>query len=192
MDYHPPVFTILPGGAKVYVRAGRPLGMLVFLCFWLTFWTLGGLAAGGDFLSSLTSPTRPPNWFAGGWLLLWVPFEGLAALALLRMLAGHETLTLAGGTLRLAWRNGPFRGERTYDTSRIEHLRAEDGSLPHPTQPRQRRDGGVFFDYRGRAVSFGSDLPLAECERVVAFLRAQGVAAPPTAWPAYIPDNLQP
>src|SRR5262245_39794330 len=47
-----------PQGSPVPLQAGVALGIGAFLLFWLTFWTIGGIAAGSEWLRLLWGEDR--------------------------------------------------------------------------------------------------------------------------------------
>ena len=90
----------------VTFRARRSWGELLFLAFWLTFWTLGGIAA----FFGLARADWGGRVFLLFWLCGWAFGEVFAATQIAWQLAGRDVLTLTTNELearkqvgRLGW-----------------------------------------------------------------------------------------
>lgn len=89
---------------------------LPFLMFWLTAWSLGGLAAVGALING------PDRAFIAVWLVFWVFGWLFAASSIAWQLAGKYQITIEGGELKYAW-SMPFLSKlETYDLLQIQNL----------------------------------------------------------------------
>jgi hypothetical protein len=173
VDYEPvkpPRFEIEQdmGGERIRVRARRNVFVLLFLPFWLVMWTIGGIAAVGQFLQ-----TREP--FIGLWLCAWAAGWLLAATTIAWMLWGSEVIGVIGGDLEIGHSLLGWTRSRLYRGSDISHLSAAESpffsryqfSVPFLMRT---RSGAIKFSYGGRTVYAAQGLDEAEGRMIVARL----------------------
>lgn len=178
MAYYFPEFSKVAGVAEIRIKAARPNMQAIFLCFWFTVWTLGGLFTLSTWLSGQSSQDK--SGFLGSWLLGWAVAEVLVGGQLLWFFRGQEIITVVGGELRIRQQAGPLHREKSYDTAQIRYLRAQDDEWEDGFGKRQRlplSGGAVHFDYGAQTVKFGIGLPEYEGSLVVSFLQDCGVSA---------------
>ena len=134
--------TLRPKGIARFFEA-------VFLAVWLVFWTIGegvALVVLGSMLTALAGfmkeseftrlgrivIERGPGFDVGVvfiyvFLIVWVTFWTFAGLAagyrFLRSIAGRDRVRLAGDTLELTWRAGPFARRRRFDRAELRRIR---------------------------------------------------------------------
>lgn len=161
-----------PEGERIRVPAQRQWFVLIFLCVWLTGWTLGGVAA----VTALLTDFQP---FVLLWLGMWLIGWVLAVSAILWMLAGSETLRVVHGDLEIAQQALFLKRRWLYQGSQIRALSA-------PAQPgwpfryraqiafaRSQGAGAVRFTYGARDVLAAAPLDQAEGQLIVDWLAAR-------------------
>ena len=92
---------------------------MIFLPIWLTFWTIGGIAA---FTAFITGANREP--FLMFWLAGWLVGETMAAVILLWTAFGEELITVQNGLFtyqRHVFGIGP---KRQYQVQELFNVRA--------------------------------------------------------------------
>jgi hypothetical protein len=150
----------------VTFRPRRPWGELLFLGFWLTFWTFGGIAA----LLSLAGADWGGRVFLLFWLCGWAVGEAFAASWIAWKLAGREFLSLTPNQLEVRKQVGRFASTRRLHALSIEDVQAERVPTDEDEQPRT--------DYRLRIVSrdetlhVGEGMSEHEAEDVVSVVRS--------------------
>lgn len=160
-----------PGGERIRVPARRNLFALTFLPFWLLLWTIGGIAAIGEF--ARTGDSFLAVWLCG-WAVGWIAAAGIVSW----MIWGAELLRVSGGDLEI--------GESLFGWARMRRYRGDDvrglaahGSpffaqfqfaLPFVMRP---RSGSVKFHYGARTIYAAQGLDEAEGEMIVAHLLRQ-------------------
>ncbi len=140
---------------------------LVFLCFWLTGWTLGGVAA-------VTTLLTAPEPFIGVWLIFWVVGWFFAASTILWQFTGSEVIRADSGQLIHGWRMLGFSRERAYPLSQVRHMRV-NGSMPFAFNFSRgwgdpfmtRRMGCISFDYGASTIRMGQSIDDAEGRMIV-------------------------
>src|SRR3954468_14353418 len=92
----PPRFEVEQGlgGERIRIPARRNLFALLFLPFWLFFWTIGGFVA-------LTQFLRTGEAFIGLWLCGWAAGEVSVTLIVVWMICGAELIGVTGGDLEI-------------------------------------------------------------------------------------------
>jgi hypothetical protein len=134
--------TLRPRGIARFFEA-------VFLAVWLVFWTIGegvALVVLGSMLTALAGfmkesgftrlgrnvIERAPGFDTGVvfiyvFLIVWVTFWTFAGLAagyrFLRSIAGRDRVSVAGDTLELTRRAGPFARRRRFDRAELRRIR---------------------------------------------------------------------
>ncbi|WP_395393304.1 hypothetical protein WBP07_18735 [Novosphingobium sp. BL-8A] len=140
---------------------------LVFLCFWLTMWTLGGMAA-------VTALFTAPEPFIAIWLIFWAIGWLFAASTILWQFTGSEVIRVDSGQFVHGWRLLGFSRERAYPLSQVRHLRINDATPfafnfnrgwggPFMT----RRTGCISFDYGASTIRMGQSIDEAEGRMIV-------------------------
>ena len=128
----------------VTFRAPRSRGEVLFLGFWLTFWTFGGISA----LYALADAGWGGRVFLLFWLCGWAFGETFAALVIAWQLAGRELLTVTPHQLEVRRQLGRFSAPTgRVHVLAIDDVRAERVSTDEDEKPRT--------DFRLRIVSHG-------------------------------------
>jgi hypothetical protein len=134
----------------VTFRARRSWGELLFLGFWLTFWTFGGIAA----LFGLARADWGGRVFLLVWLCGWAFGEVLAATQIAWQLAGREVLTLTPNQLEVRKQVVRFARRQRLHVLSIDEVGAERVSTGEEEKART--------DYRLRIVSRDATLLVGE------------------------------
>ena len=149
------------------LRPRRMWGELVFLTIWLTFWTVGGIAATVAFMSAPWGGRA----FLAVWLCGWVFGECAAVVAIAWQLLGHEVLTVTQEQLEVRQAVGRFSRTKRYEAALVRDV----GAAPVPTDAdeKPRKDFCVQFLYRDETVSVGERLDKHEAEHVASLVVAR-------------------
>jgi hypothetical protein len=155
---------------------------LIFLCVWLTFWTIGGIVAAGVLLTSLmgqamnTGDMGDP--FLAVWLVFWAIAWVFAAANVALQLGGSEILRIEGRDLDISIGVGRWRWRKVYRGDQIRNLRSSD---PNPmgwpfgaraiTFPGLNRAGAIKFDYGARTIRAAGSVDEPEGQMIVEWLR---------------------
>jgi hypothetical protein len=184
----------------VTFRPRRSWGELLFLSFWLAFWTFGGLAA----LYGLAGAGPGGRVFLLLWLSGWAFGEVFVAVQIAWQLAGREFLTVTANQLEVRKQVGRF------DRTRRLHVLAVDDVVPERVPSDE--DEQPRSDYRLRIVSrdgslhTGEEMSEQEAEYVASVVRlhinprprwggdtdAYGFAPPAEAHPAAASNPARP
>lgn len=140
---------------------------LVFLCFWLTGWTFGGLGA----MANLHTSDGP---FLAIWLVFWAVGWIFAATSILWQFTGSEVIRVDAGQLIHGWRMLGFSRERAYPLTHIRHMRIHN-SMPFSFAFNRgwggpfmtRRMGCIAFDYGASTIRMGQSIDEAEGRMIV-------------------------
>jgi hypothetical protein len=161
------------GTEWVVVKAARSWLVLPFLCFWLTMWTAGGVAAIYAFARG------EQRGFLAIWLVMWAVGWLFAAATVAWQLGGKTRVGVKGGALAHAW-SMPLLGKaKHYDASQVRHLRTASsqmsalfqgfGKSPYP--PFLPFTGGsIAFDYGAKTVRLLPEVDEAEGRMIVVWL----------------------
>jgi hypothetical protein len=161
-----------PEGPEIRVRSPRHWGPLVFLPFWLFFWTIGGGFAIVQFVRG--SGERA---FLGLWLIGWFVGELFAGFAWSWMAFGHEVISAQQGFLKVTRKIGKWGIAKRYPLHECVGLRASGWfgspfSFSASLRPWGLGGGTVAFDHKGKTVRFGFSLEEAETRAIVNELQA--------------------
>ena len=140
---------------------------LVFLCFWLTLWTAGGVAA-------VSTLFLWPQLFLAVWLVFWAIGWVFAASTILWQFTGSEVIRVDSAQLSHGWRMLGFSRERAYALTKVHHLRI-NGSVPFAFnfsggwgRPfMTRRMGCMSFDYGASTIRMGQGIDDAEGRLII-------------------------
>jgi len=144
--------------------------VMLFLPFWLTLWTFGGIAA----MSTLFTHFEP---FLIVWLCLWAVGWAFAASQLIGQF-GAERVSAPNGDLEIRGGLGPLSRTWRYRGGTIRNLQADapqdlwgngmrTWQVPFWLRP---KTGVVRFDYGARTVYLGASLDEPEGREIVAWL----------------------
>lgn len=158
-------------GEQIRVPARRNIFALLFLPFWLFFWTIGGIFAIGEF--ARTGEAFLALWLCG-WAVGWLAAAGVIAW----MLCGAELLRVTGGDLEIGeslfgwartrlYRGGEVRGLTGNSTPFFAQFQF---ALPFVMRP---RSGSVKFHYGARTIYAAQGLDEAEGQMIVTHLLRQ-------------------
>jgi len=163
-------------GEQIRVKARRRVWPMVFLPFWLTAWTAGGIGA----IYALFQDFQP---FLVLWLCFWAVAWVAVAGVLVWMFTGSETVRVVDSDVEIAHHALGMTRRWLYEGRRVRNLRlAEQPPWPFRTQFQVPflnlyQSGAVKFDYGPRTVRALSGLDEAEGAMVVERLLAQLPAA---------------
>ena len=158
-------------GLEIEIPARRQVFPLLFLPFWLFFWTIGGISAFATMLSSETP--GGVDLFMLVWLCGWALGEVAAATIILWMLRGREVVTVDRDTLivrREVFGMGPTQ---EFDTAHVLNLRASPLPLgmgahgPSPLALLRQGLGTIAFDYGAKTYRFGISVEEAEARILI-------------------------
>jgi hypothetical protein len=140
---------------------------MVFLPFWLFFWTIGGATAIVVFIRG-----SGPRAFLGVWLVGWLLGEIFVALAWCWMAFGREVISVRQRTLGVARAIGNLTMEKRYDLDECTGLRASGWFGPPFSFSANLRQWGlsggtIAFEQNGKTVRFGLGLEETEARSVV-------------------------
>jgi hypothetical protein len=167
-----PRFTMVfeNGREEVRVPARRNWLVIIFLPLWLIPWTIGGIVA----MYELVTTHEP---FIALWLCFWTVGWIFAAGAVAWTMAGLEFVRVLGRDLEIGYRLFRFERSKGYRGEAIGALGVAAGSDPlrrfRPSLPfvTALRFGAVKFDYGARTVFFADGLDEAEGRMIVEWLR---------------------
>ena len=164
----------IDGAPWIVARAARNWFVLLFVGFWLTMWTIGGLAA-------MTQAAIDPS--ARGFLLVWLVFWAIgwlwAASTVGWQIAGRSMVTVETGALVTRWQMPLVGRTKRYDAGQVRHLRAATLAWPFAGFGRMSRaayppwfgnPGSVQFDYGARTIRALPGLDEAEGRMVAEWL----------------------
>jgi hypothetical protein len=157
-------------GPEIRIRAPRHWWPIVFLPFWLFFWTIGGGFAIVQFIRG-----SGPRAFLGLWLVGWLLGEVFAAFAWFWMVFGKEVVSVQRGVLGIARRIGRLGITKTYPLHECASLRAAGWfgppfSFSASLRPWRLFGGTIAFESSGKTVRFGVALEEVEAQSVVSEL----------------------
>jgi hypothetical protein len=164
----------IDGVPWVVARAARNWFVLLFIGFWLTMWTIGGLVA-------MTQAATDPS--ARGFLLVWLVFWAVgwlwAASTVGWQIAGRSMVSVEAGALVTRWQMPLVGRTKRYGPAQVRHLRAATLAWPFAGFGRWHRaayppwfgnPGSVQFDYGARTVRVLPGLDEAEGRMVAEWL----------------------
>jgi hypothetical protein len=168
-----PRYSILPspGGDILRIPAPRLLFGMAFMSVWLAGWTVVGVASITEFLAS-----HAP--FLLFWLCAWALGWAYAALTLVWMFFGSETLRVIDGDLSITHTVLGISRRWLYRGSAIQGL----SQVPTPSMPPGRRlaplpfgfggqQGSVQFSYGGRSRLIAQGMDMTEASQIIAWLK---------------------
>jgi hypothetical protein len=161
----------IDGVEWIVARASRNWFVLLFLGFWLTLWTFGGLAA----MAAAASGEEPVVFV---WLVFWAAAWVFVAATVGWQLAGRTLVSVNGGALAYRWTMPVVTRTRRYDPAQVRHLRAASVALPFGNAWMRSAyppflngaAGSVQFDYGARTIRLMPGLDEAEGRMVVEWL----------------------
>jgi hypothetical protein len=158
----------------VRFRPRRSWGELVFLTFWLAFWTFGGIAA----LTAL----RRAGWGDGAFLFVWLcgwTFGECAAIAAIAwQLLGRELLTVTAQYLEVRKEISRFARVKRYDAGLVRDVTAV--RVPTDEDERPRTDFCLKLAYDAQTVHVGEGMGEREAEYVASVVLSR--IRPPARW----------
>lgn len=156
-------------GDVIRVRTPRPIGVMLFLAFWLAGWTLGGGVAMRTLLNTHFEP------FVLFWLCGWAVGWIFAARTLAAMMFGSQTLAIVGRDQEVGTHIGPFARRKLYRGTDIRNLMVSAapasarGSFGWAGSP-ATQGGAVQFDYGARTIYVAAGLSEAEGRSIIQHL----------------------
>ena len=163
----PPRFIVetVDGRERIRIKAQRSIFAMLFLPFWLTGWTVGGIAA-------ITQLMQRFDLFLLIWLCCWALGWIAATVVLAWMFFGSEILTVTGSDLEIRRSIPGWSRRKLYRGSEIRGLRASaPPAWPYRNQinlPFQSmRTGSVQFSYGARTIYAAAGLDEPEGTMIV-------------------------
>ena len=172
MDVAPPMASgsrIQELGDRLVVsfRRRRSWGTCAFLVFWLTCWTVGGLAAA----SQLPGASPGEAAFLLFWLCGWVFGEFFVIGAIVWEAFGRQSVTLTPDSAAVRWEARRFARTTRYDTAAVRNVTAE--RVPHDEDERPRKDFGLRLSFTNDdPLHVGEGLDERVAEYLASFLEA--------------------
>jgi hypothetical protein len=148
---------------NVRFRPRREWGVLIFLAFWLTFWTFGGISAFSQLSQAASWGERA---FLLVWLCAWVFGECLATVVILWQLFGREVLTVTPHDLVVSRNIARFVHAKRYDAALVQEVKAARVTGGEDEKP--RKDFSLEISYDGKTVRVGEGMGEREAEFVAA------------------------
>jgi hypothetical protein len=162
---------LVPGGEQIVIPARRNWLILLFLAFWLTVWTFGGIAALYEVMTNFSL-------FLVFWLCGWAAGWLFAATTIAWQINGAETLRVVGGDLEVRHSAVGLSKSWWFRGSEIRNLRAGDTpALPFGWSGLNaplifwRRWGSVRFTHGARTIYLAPALDEAEGALIVETLQ---------------------
>jgi hypothetical protein len=144
----------------VRFRPHRSWGEIAFLTFWLTFWTVGGIAA----ISALPDAGPGERAFMLLWLCGWA-FGACVVIAIIAwQLAGRELLTVTPECLEVRQEIRRFARTKTYDAGLVHDVRA--ARVPSDEDEKPRKDFCLQVWYDEKKVPVGEGMGEREAEYI--------------------------
>ncbi|HEX3067413.1 MAG TPA: hypothetical protein VHX14_02480 [Thermoanaerobaculia bacterium] len=155
------------GGSPAVVIPGRLRLVAIFLLFWVSFWTYGGITTIRALRDSLNQ--GKPEWFLAVWLIGWSAGELMVLGILSYMLAGRETITLRPSQMELRLQIAAWGFSRQYDITKVQNARVST------TAGRNQFPAALAFDYGAKTIRFGREIDEAEAALVLTDLQSTGL-----------------
>lgn len=140
-------------------RPHRSWSTISFLTFWVTIWTLGGVAA----FFSLARVDWAGRAFLLIWLCFWVFGECLAIVIITWQILGCEVLTVTPEALEVRREIGWFARTKRYDTGLVQDVRA---ARTPSGDDKPRKDFCLMVSYDDETVRVGEGMGEREAEYV--------------------------
>jgi len=165
------------GEVQISVPPVRHPFVMIFLTVWLGGWTVGGIAAFQQFISS--NGSSDGRAFLGFWLCGWLVGELFALGSLLWMFFGQENLRATMTSLSHTYRVLLWTRTRNYRPASISNLRWQAGT---GTQfARGSTQSAIAFEYGPKTISVAKGCDAGEGAHIIATMtRAFGRAARPS------------
>lgn len=161
------------GVEQIRLPMRRNWFVLLFLCVWLTGWTVGGFAA----VVALVQTHEPflALWLCG-WALGWV----FAASTIVTQIWGAEIIRASPMGVEVSKGGGPFRRTWRYRADAIRHLRSFEPasdlfgmrSMQTPIWIRNKV-GAVKFDYGADTIFLAAGVDEPEGRQIAQWLAAR-------------------
>ena len=164
----------------VTFRARRSWGELLFLGFWLTIWTFGGIAA----LYALQDAGWGGRVFLLFWLCGWAFGEAFAASQIAWQLAGREVLTLTPNQLETRKQVGRFARIQRLHVLAIADVLPE--RVPTDEDEEERTDYRLRIISQEKTLHVGEGMDENEAEYVASVVRAR--VHPQRRWSGDAPE----
>lgn len=157
-------------GLEIVIPARRRWFTLLFLAFWLLFWTFGGITA----VMQLFAPDTPigVDLFMLVWLCGWAAGEAVVATIILWMLRGQEVVTVTPHALLVRREVFGLGPTHEFDVAHISDIRASPvpfGALSStgPLALLRQGIGTIAFDYGAKTYRFGISMEEAEARLLI-------------------------
>ena len=159
------------GTLRAKIPARRNWFLLLFFMAWLGGWTVGGVAAIGALLSSISKgpeffPVFLSFWLVG-WLLGWL----FVFLSIVWMLNGATKLEIDDKAFRVRTQALGLGWTKAYDKVHVKNLRVSVQLNPWSGWQNHAglalsRTGGLSFDYGSRTIQIGPGLDETEARLI--------------------------
>lgn len=164
------------GSYQIAIPVQKNWFVLAFLGFWLTAWTVGGVAAFVQVLTSTHTNERMTSlFFLGPWLLGFLAVGYVT----LWLLTGEEILSVKGSDLEVSYRSFGYGRARLYRGTDIRNLSAQEPDilsrfyrfpLPMPFGSWLNL-GSIQFDYGPRTIHVAAGLDKPEGQLIIEQLK---------------------
>jgi hypothetical protein len=161
---------VVDGAERIRIPMRRNWFAMLFLGFWLTGWTAGGIAA----MAAAVTQVEP---FLIVWLCGWAVGWFFAASTLAMQIAGAETIAVTGGDLEIRSGARPFLRTWRYRGDAIRNLQSatpmgdpfnmRSAQIPFWIRP---RSGAVRFDYGAETIFLANGVDQPEGREIAAWL----------------------
>jgi hypothetical protein len=165
-------FTIEPTleGEVLTIPAVRNIFIMLFMSFWLTMWTIGGIAAMGTLMLRF-------ELFLVFWLMAWALGWLAASSTLAWMFAGKQVLRVVDQDLEVGLKILGFERRKVYQGREVRQI----GVAPVTDWPMRRgpqlpfgvfgATGAVQFTYGARTRFLAAGMDQAEAGQIVDWLK---------------------
>jgi len=151
----------------VHLRPRRSWGGLAFLTFWLTIWTLAGIAAIGKLVTSGWGDRA----FLAVWLCVWAFGECAAGGLIAWQFFGREILTVTRGQLEVRQAIGKFSRTKRYEAALVRDVAA--ARVPSDEDEGPRKDFCLKVSYAEETVRIGEGLGERDAEHLASLVLAR-------------------
>jgi len=173
-------FEVLGDTIRITIPSIKKWAEIIFLIFWLTFWSIGG-----HFVIQIVSQSVEQgsvselDWFLVFWLIFWMIMEVLGVYHLLWLMVGKEEIEISSNSIAIRHTIlgiGRFKVFFSEDICGIRidpTVRIEPYSLAEEGINLNKGSGMITFDYRKKMISMGIGIEEAEAKELVARIQEQ-------------------
>jgi hypothetical protein len=134
--------------------------IILFMLFWLTFWTIGGVSAA-------RSMQRHFNLFLCFWLVGWAFGELAVSYSVLYLIGGREVILVNSESLTKRTEIFGIGPAKSYRVGEMRNLRFQ----PTSGVGKGRIPNRIAFDYGAKTVTFGAGIDEPEANDLISRIR---------------------